>query len=123
MKASDAAVVLATAAAFDRRQVSELDAEAWHAAFAAAGLADLTVEDARAAVVAHYAQTREWLMPADVIGYCKRIRRDRIKAAGNLYALIQADPFDGPAYQREYQQLVREVASGRRTPAQLENLS
>lgn len=114
---SDAAVVLATAAAFDRREVSELDAEAWHAAFAAAGLGDLAVEDARAAVIAHYAQTRQWLMPSDVIGYCKRMRRDRLKAAGNIYALVQADFEDQAAYQSEYRRLHADIAAGRRSPA------
>ena len=117
MKPSEAAVVLATAAAFDRREVGELDAEAWHAAFAAAGLADLALEDARAAVVAHYAQTRQWLMPSDVVGYCKRVRRDRLKAAGNIYALVQADPEDGPACHAEYQRLHADIAAGRRSPA------
>lgn len=114
---SEVALVLATAAAFDRREVTELDATAWHAAFAAAGLGDLSKADAEAAVVAHYAVTRQWLMPSDVVSHCKRIRRERLKAAGSIYALVQADPEDAPAYHREYQRLVAEIASGRRSPA------
>lgn len=120
MTPSEAAQVLATAAAFDRREVSELDAEAWHATFAAAHLGDLSLVDAKAAVVAHYAKTRQWLMPSDVIDFCKRVRRERIRAAGNIHALVQADRDDGPACHREFQRLHAEIASGRLNPLELE---
>lgn len=114
MKISEAAMLLGTAAAFDRREVSELDAGAWHAALAAAGLADLELKDAEAAVIDHYSKTRDWLMPADVIGYCKRIRRERVAAAGSIEALITADPDDPAAYAAERKRLTAEIASGRR---------
>lgn len=109
---SDAAELLATAAAFDRREISEIDAEAWLAAFAAAKLHDVDVADAKAGVVAHYAKTRQWLMPIDVIDFCKRLRADRLKAAGNIYALVCADPDDQAAYQAEYRRLIAEIAAG-----------
>jgi hypothetical protein len=119
VKDYEVAELLATAAAFDRREVSQLDAEAWHAAFAFAGMGDLELVDAKAAVAAHYAHTRQWLMPADVVSFCKRIRRERLKAAGDLHRLVQADP-DSPNYLAEFQRLHAAVASGRRTIAQLE---
>lgn len=114
MTPSEAAIVLATAAAFDRREVSELDAEAWHAAFAAAGLPDLALADARAAVVSWYASTRQWVMPSDVIAYCKNLRKERRRAAGDIYALVKASPDDQAAYQSEYRRLHSEISSGRR---------
>lgn len=119
MKPSEVAALFATIAAFDRRETSEIDVGAWHAAFAAAGLGDLALEDARAAVVQHYSGTRQWVMPVDVIDRVKRIRNARVKAAGNIYALVQADP-DGPEYHREFVRLRALIASGRATPAQLE---
>jgi hypothetical protein len=112
VKDYEVAELFATIAAFDRREVAEVDVLAWHAAFAAAGLADLTLEDARAAVVAHYAGTRQWIMPFDVVDRCKRIRRERLRAAGDLHRFVTADPEDAVACHREFQRLHREVAAG-----------
>jgi hypothetical protein len=118
---SEVAEVLATAAAFDRREIAEIDAEAWLAAFAAARLHDVDVADAKAGVVAHYAQTRQWLMPIDVIDFCKRLRRERLKSVGSVAALVTADPDDQAAYQTEFRQLTAEIAAGRHpAAAQLE---
>lgn len=114
MMPSEVSLVLATAAAFDRREVGDIDVSAWHAAFAAGGLPDLTVEDARTAIVAHYAKTRQWIMPSDVIGFCKLIRSERLTAAGDIHALVQADPNDARAYRSEFVRLHADVAAGRR---------
>jgi hypothetical protein len=66
MNRSDAATLLAVAASFDRRTVGKADAAAW-----AVILADVSFEEAQAAVVAHYAERSEWLMPSHIIALIK----------------------------------------------------
>jgi hypothetical protein len=97
--------LLTTAAAYDRRTVGEADAIAWHAA-----IGDLPFEDSRAAVVAHYRESREWLMPADVRQRVKEARRERILDAG-----IPAPPPElGPdAYGPALQAAATAIADGR----------
>lgn len=68
--------LLTAAAAFDRRTVGETDAVAWHAA-----VGDLRFEDCRAAVIAHYTKTTDWLMPAHVRELVREIRGERIRAS------------------------------------------
>lgn len=62
MTPSEAATLLAVAASFDRRTVGKADAAAW-----AVILADFSFDEARDAVVAHYAESSDWLMPSHVI--------------------------------------------------------
>ncbi len=65
--------LLTTAAAYDRRTVGEADAIAWHAA-----VGDLQFGDSRDAVVAHYTETADWLMPAHVRNRVMAIRNRRL---------------------------------------------
>lgn len=65
--------LLGVAAAFDQRNIGKADSLAWHAA-----IGDLDYADAQAAVIAHYRETRERVMPADVWKRVKAVRRDRI---------------------------------------------
>lgn len=58
-----------------------------------------------------------WVGVADLRAACKLARRDRIRAARNIHALVQADRDDTAACLAEYQRLVREIASGRRSAA------
>jgi hypothetical protein len=67
---AETAAVLTLAATFDRRSVGDADVLAWHDV-----LADITLEEARDAVKAHYARSREWLMPADVRAFVLDARR------------------------------------------------
>jgi hypothetical protein len=71
----EAAAVLATAAAFDRRTVGEVDVRAW-----AEVLSDVSVADALAGVKEHYANTSDFLMPADVRRVARRRVRERLEA-------------------------------------------
>lgn len=73
MTPAEAAVVLTAAAAFDRRTVDESAAQAW-----AAALPDVGVDEARDAVVAHYREKREWIMPADIRAHVRRVRAKRL---------------------------------------------
>lgn len=62
MNQTETATLLAVVQAFDRRTVGEADVIAWQAA-----LVDTVFDDARDAVIEHYRDHREWLMPADVV--------------------------------------------------------
>ena len=70
-----AAALLAVASAFDNRNVTEEAATLW-----AEALTATTLNDGKAAIVAHYARTRDWIMPADVNREVAAIRRARLKA-------------------------------------------
>ena len=67
--------LLTVAAAYDKRTAGKSEAIAWHAA-----VGDLGFEDARAAVVGHYTDTTEWLMPAHVRRRVRDIRDRRLEA-------------------------------------------
>lgn len=64
MTRAETARLLALCAAFDRRTVGEADVFAWHSV-----LEDVSFEHGTAAVKAHYADSREWIMPSDIRGY------------------------------------------------------
>lgn len=80
MTPAEAGRVLALAAAYDNRQAGQAAALAWAQALDPG----ITVDDAQAAVVAHYRDSREWVMPADVNRRCRALRAERIRAAGHL---------------------------------------
>lgn len=68
--------LLTVAAAYDKRTVGKADAMAWHAA-----VGDLNFEDSKAAVIAHYTETTDWLMPAHVRRRVREIRDRRLQDA------------------------------------------
>lgn len=75
--ASTAAALIAKAAAFDNRTVTEVAAAAW-----AEALDDyVTLADGAAAVSAHYAETRDWIMPSNINARVRKIRRNRADVA------------------------------------------
>jgi hypothetical protein len=82
--------LLATCAAYDRRTIGKTDAVAWHAV-----VGDLPFADAQQAVFAHYAESREWIMPADVRQRVKRKQRDEADR-GRIHQIL-----DPEAYRRE----------------------
>lgn len=65
--------LLTIAAAYDRRTVGEADITAFHLA-----LGNLPFEDAQQAVVAHYTNSPEWLMPAHIRALVRQARERRI---------------------------------------------
>lgn len=79
MKATEAAALLTIAAAYDNRKPDADQAKAW-----AMALDGLRFEDARAAIVAHYRASSDWLMPNMVIAGVKRIRAQRLSDFGPL---------------------------------------
>lgn len=85
--------LLTTCAAYDRRTIGKSDAVAWHAV-----VRDLPFADAQQAVFAHYSESREWIMPADVRQRVKRKQRDEAER-GRIRELL-----DPAAYRREVEQ-------------------
>ena len=73
MTKAEVARLLAVAAAFDQRTTSEEDDLAWLAA-----IGDLGFDDARLAVVAHYRNSTERIMPGHIRAGVKQIRADRL---------------------------------------------
>lgn len=84
--------LLTTCAAYDRRTIGKSDAVAWHAV-----VRDLPFTDAQQAVFAHYSESREWIMPADVRSRVKRKQRDEAER-GRIRQVL-----DPAAYRAEVQ--------------------
>jgi hypothetical protein len=95
--------LLTVAAVFDFRTIGEADARAWHAA-----LGDLAFGDSRSAVIGHYRDSRDRVMPADIRQRVKAIRRDRLDRA----ILPAPDTGDQAEYRAELKRRTREIADG-----------
>ena len=76
MTPAEAQILLGMASTIDNRKPDESGdaAKAW-----AAMLRDLRIEDCQQAVVEHYTNSSEWLMPAMIRTIVKRIRAKRIE--------------------------------------------
>lgn len=107
MNITDAAKLLTVCAAYDRRKPDEDQAQAW--ALALNGLDFLPCRDA---IVAHYQESREWIMPADIRG---RVRRARAAAISHDEALELPphDPDDTELHMRLLVEARAEAAEGR----------
>jgi len=75
MNRAETARLLGLAAAFDQRTVGDADVVAWSTV-----LDWVPFTDGVAAVKAHYAVEVRRVMPADVLGFARRVRRDRLDA-------------------------------------------
>lgn len=91
MNKSEAAKLLAFAAACDRRTVGPTDVLAWHEL-----LAGIDYDDAAQAVRNHYATSPEWLMPVHVIRGVRDLRRARLD--GYTDPVPAVDPSNPGAY-------------------------
>ncbi len=108
MNAEETGDILALAASYDRRKVGEAEIIAWHAA-----IGDLPFVDCRAAVVAHYQETSDWLMPAHVRNRVKDARRQRIADAVGVPAPPPELLDDPPAYRAALRAGATALADGR----------
>jgi len=106
---ADAGKLLLYAAAFDNRQPSEAAARAW------ADVLDerATVNDAQEAIKAHYAKTRDWIMPADINSGVYAIRKARLERMETPQPPESLDgiPARELAWQREYRRAVGDGAT------------
>ena len=97
-------------ASIDRRKVGLTDRQVWEGL-----VGDLSAADAQAAVIAHYRESREWIMPADVRTRVKALRRDRLE-----HEIIPAPPAelaDEPGrWRSELNAEIRKIADGMAIP-------
>jgi hypothetical protein len=105
MGRSEAAKILTLCAVYDRRTIGETDVAAWGDV-----LNLVRFEDAAIAVRQHYAVSREWVMPSDVLAGVKRLRAERL--ARETDQLPTGDPDDVVGYLRDLRQIRRQVADG-----------
>lgn len=107
MNAEQAGQVLAKCASYDRRKTGDADTIAWLQV-----LGDLAYDDCIAAVIAHYSETADWIMPAHIRQRVKEIRLQRIRDAG-----IPAPPpellDDPPAYRAALRAAAVALGDGR----------
>ena len=95
-------------ASIDRRKVGLTDRQVWQGL-----IGDLSAADAQAAVVAHYSETADWIMPAHIRQRVKAIRDQRLQdteiPAEPLIALMD----DPPAYLAAVRAANAAIADGR----------
>jgi hypothetical protein len=77
MDAEETGRVLAKCASYDRRKTGDAVTIAWYQV-----LGDLRYDDCIAAVIAHYAETADWIMPAHIRQRVREARNQRILDAG-----------------------------------------
>lgn len=107
MNRSQTAALLAMCAAYDQRTIGETDVAAWHAA-----LDDINAEDARRAVIGHYREQTQRIMPADIRRGVRRVRDARLTAASPAQPPPGLDPDDVASYRRWLADERRRTASG-----------
>lgn len=88
-------MVLAKCQAFDRRTVGVADVEAWWEV-----LNDIDAQDALDAVIRHYRDRREWIMPSDVRRLAADIDRERRRADREAIESEEALAVRGPTTDR-----------------------
>lgn len=98
--------VLAVAAAFDNRTVGDADCIAWYRA-----IGHLDRAEVEEAIIAHYTETTDRIMPAHVLGRVGKIRALRLAHAGPE-AVPDADPDDDTAYRAALREGRWRTASG-----------
>ena len=99
--------LLTVAAAFDQRTVGEGDAMAWYAV-----VGDLDFTEAKQAVIGHYTDSTDRIMPAHVRVRVKAARRDRL--ARELVTPPPAELTEAPGrYKAALDAEIRKIADGR----------
>lgn len=99
--------LLTLMASFDRRTVGDADVDAWLMA-----VGDLPFDDAKVAVVKHYRESTEWLMPAAVRRAVRAIREERIKVRP-LPAPTPDEAVDPRVYKERMAEIIRRVGNGK----------
>ena len=111
MNATQAGKLIGLMALYDNRKADDpADVVAWLKV-----VGDLAYRDAEAAVVGHYRESRERIMPADIRQRVAAIRAARLEAAGPVR--IPEKLADRPLEAREWlQQTRRAIADGQEPP-------
>ena len=79
MTRSETAALLAFCAAYDQRTIGEADVLAWHEALDSPWVPNIDIDEAQAAVIAHYRETPQRITVADVLKRVKTDRADRYR--------------------------------------------
>ncbi len=79
MTKSETAALLAFCAAYDQRTIGETDVLAWHGALDCPWVPNIDLDEAQAAVIAHYRETAQRINVADVLKRVKTDRADRFR--------------------------------------------
>lgn len=108
MSPAQAAALLGLCSACgDNRKPDEDVAKTW-----ALLLDDLRFEDCQEAIVTHYRNSGDWIMPADIRKHVEAVRRERVRAAGDLserLPLHVSSMEDGPEHDEAYRLWLREA--------------
>ena len=107
MTPAEAAELLTLCSGYDNRKPNADTAKAW-----ALVLDGMDHSECMAAIVQHYRESREWLMPADIVRLVRAGRRQRVEAFDRAVNLTPPSELDGEQ-QREWRMQIRErVARG-----------
>ncbi|WP_181275987.1 hypothetical protein [Brevibacterium oceani] len=115
MRLSEAGDVLTLISAYDNRNFNEETSAAWYDLLHSYSLAE-----AKHAVKKHYAESRDWLMPADVLRIIKTERRARLAKVETI-APSRADMTSTAAELETTKALSKAIASGELTPEAYED--
>jgi len=97
-------------ASIDRRKVGLTDRQVWEGF-----VGDLDAADAQAAVIAHYTEATDWIMPAHIRQRVKAMRRDRL--AREIVPAPPPENADNPVRYRETLKAdLRAIADGKVIP-------
>jgi hypothetical protein len=108
--------LLSLMASYDRRTAGETEIAAWLAA-----VGDLPFRDAWDAVIGHYRESTEWIMPAHVFRRVAAVRAERLRAVPDLEASIPAELADRPVeYARRLSEATAAVRDGKPAPKAIE---
>lgn len=105
--------LLTTAATFDRRTVGDADVIAWRAA-----VGDLDFPDAQMAVIQHYTDNTDWLMPAHVRTRVKALRAARL-AKGPMLEPAAEITDDPERYKAAFRAELKRIAGGWSMPKEI----
>ena len=114
MRLTETGELLALISAYDNRNFNKETTAAWYDL-----LSPYTLAEAKHAVKKHYAESRDWLMPADVLRIIKAERRNRVARVKTI-APSRADMTSAAAELATTKALSKAIASGELTPEQYE---
>ncbi len=106
--------LLTMAAAYDARTIGDADVVAWHAI-----LHETDFADAKAALLGHFAESTERLMPAHIRRRVSALREERLRDIDILDLGSDVDPDNVPLYLATVRRRRDDIASGRVTHRQV----
>ena len=115
MRLTETGELLALISAYDNRNFNKETTAAWYDL-----LSPYTLAEAKHAVKKHYAESRDWLMPADVLRIIKTERRNRLARVETIVP-SRADMTSAAAELATTKALSKAIASGELTPEAYED--